>query len=119
MIAIEARADAATNSHPVCVLPVVAILIWAQRRARRSDDLKYATAAVAERQSLFDVVRTFFVDIDGLGLVLLAFAWCLILLPFSLEAGAEKGWKNRESARSDAESRVKVNSRDHHRPKPR
>jgi hypothetical protein len=34
--------------------------------------------------------------IDGFGLILLGFAFSLILLPFSLAAGADHGYKNRE-----------------------
>jgi len=34
--------------------------------------------------------------IDGFGLILLGFAFSLILLPFSLYAGADNQWKNRE-----------------------
>lgn len=34
---------------------------------------------------------------DAFGLLILTFAWCLMLLPFTLSAGADNGYKNRKS----------------------
>ncbi|KAN0063625.1 Siderophore transporter fer7 [Thecaphora frezii] len=94
---------------PVCVLPVVLILSYADRKAVRAGELSFASsrletrAAVeastikVQRASLAErgrLLLRLLDEMDLVGLVLLATAFALILLPFNLRGDAKGGWSN-------------------------
>lgn len=105
---------------PVALGPAITILIWLDRKASREglvnlassnaarraagvygheDDLKgprgaYDFEAAKDQEPWLQALKRYAVEIDAIGLILLGFGWSLLLLPFSLRAGAEGGWRN-------------------------
>ncbi|ORY68053.1 major facilitator superfamily domain-containing protein [Leucosporidium creatinivorum] len=87
---------------PVCTSPALYILFWADMKAQKLGAVSIASPAYAlneaaklqDKKSWSASLLETLVIIDGLGLVLLGFAWSLILLPFTLSASANGGWKN-------------------------
>lgn len=91
---------------PVTIAPVLFILFWADRKAAKVGTISIAASDMQAKQlaqgldakaRLWSWLKYYFRRIDAFGLILLGFAFSLILLPFSLYAQAENQWKNRES----------------------
>jgi hypothetical protein len=83
---------------PVVVAPALAILFWADLKARRMGigmAVPEVEAAKANRP-LSLKIKDALITLDAIGLLLLGFAWALILLPFTLSSTAKDGYKNRE-----------------------
>lgn len=87
---------------PACITPALFVLFWADIKAKRIGALSLASSSLARRAalkgeetgSLLSQWSHYFQVINGFGLVLFGTAWTLILLPFTLSAGARGGWKN-------------------------
>ena len=85
---------------PVALAPALMVLFWADIKAKRLGAVSIASPAYALDAELkhkksfgrrsFDAL----IFMDAPGLILLAFAWSLILLPFTLSASANGGWNN-------------------------
>ncbi|KAL2802179.1 hypothetical protein BJX63DRAFT_438118 [Aspergillus granulosus] len=94
---------------PVLVTPIIATLFYADHKAKQAGELSFASSHLEtrtaiesgtmqiQRQSLNSRLTTFrdlLTQIDIIGLLLLALAFALILLPFSLARDAQGGWSN-------------------------
>ncbi|TWU78519.1 hypothetical protein ED733_000767 [Metarhizium rileyi] len=105
---------------PAAVCPAIATLVYLDRKAKKSGTVNLASSGEAHRLekdtteqagdagttqvdtvtmataqgSWFEKFRRGLVEIDAFGLVLLAFGWTLLLLPFSLKTYAQNGWAN-------------------------
>lgn len=88
---------------PALVAPLCFLLWFAGRKARKMGELSinassYHARLVAgtetEKLSYFQLLWNFIIRADIAGLVILAFGFCLLLLPFSLYKGADGGWHN-------------------------
>ena len=88
---------------PVCVMPILYCLFWAEWEAKKSGKLSFAASSVAyqlglsgkqQEQSLWERIRQGASTIDAFGLLLLGFAFALLLSPPSLYATANGGWTN-------------------------
>ncbi|OAA43658.1 Major facilitator superfamily domain, general substrate transporter [Metarhizium rileyi] len=105
---------------PAAVCPAIATLVYLDRKAKKSGTVNLASSGEAHRLekdtteqagdagttqvdtvtmataqgSWFEKLRRGLVEIDAFGLVLLAFGWTLLLLPFSLKTYAQNGWAN-------------------------
>lgn len=107
-----------------CVMgPALMMIIWGERKARTlgpneggktdsaSDDIDIEAKESETPQSPVQTLTheeshaevkahwmtrlaNLFHELDAFGLLLLGFGWTLLLLPFSLQAGAEKGYRN-------------------------
>jgi hypothetical protein len=87
---------------PAVLSPSILILYFAQHRAAKQHVLTIAAAPAAQRRaktgiaepapSYWQQVRAFCVQIDFVGLWLLAAAFALILLPFTLYKKQDAGW---------------------------
>lgn len=82
---------------PVVVCPATYILILSQRQAHdlTTEDEK----VIYKRQFSFKrnwkkFILRLIIEADILGLLLIGFGFAILLLPFSLQSGAEGGWKN-------------------------
>jgi hypothetical protein len=88
-----------------CVVPTPGTPPEAYLWRPRLTALSVAGSTWAQRQHLegqkdsrtfLQMVLHYWSVIDGFGLILLATGFALLLLPFTLYSGAEKGWKNRK-----------------------
>ncbi|KKY16667.1 putative siderophore iron [Phaeomoniella chlamydospora] len=94
---------------PVLVSPIIVTLVYADRQAEKAGELSFAASRLetkraieagtmqAQRGSVRERFVTFcrlLDEIDLIGLLLLAMAFALILLPFSLASDADGGWSN-------------------------
>ena len=77
---------------PASFLPLGLSLLLNQRKARRLNLIK---PRLRRRRRVGDVVRRTWYDLDIFGLLLLSSAVTLILIPLTLAAKAENGWKNK------------------------
>ncbi|KAF1971433.1 MFS general substrate transporter [Bimuria novae-zelandiae CBS 107.79] len=72
-----------------CSLPAMSVMVFMYRKARQ--------AGLARRQrsgrNLFQSLAYYFVQFDITGILLLMFAFCLFMLPFTLVNYAPNGWK--------------------------
>jgi MFS family permease len=76
---------------PVAFLPLAFVLLRTQLRAKRAGKLPPSQFA---GQSPLQVARKLWFDLDFFGLLLLATAICLILIPLTLAGSAKSGWRN-------------------------
>jgi hypothetical protein len=74
-----------TRHQPIALSPVSSDI--AHRRQQGSDE---------PRKPFVRAAMEYLDKMDAFGLLLLTFAWCLMLLPFTLSASADNGYKNRE-----------------------
>lgn len=92
---------------PVCMAPAIFVLYWGQWRAKKLGALTIADQDYALRSqlepkagrtagSIWKTTIALFWEIDVFGLVLLAFALGCFLVPFSLAANADGGYRNRK-----------------------
>ncbi|ORY72385.1 major facilitator superfamily domain-containing protein [Leucosporidium creatinivorum] len=87
---------------PVTMAPSLFVLFWADIKAVKLGAVSLASPAFAldeatkkqEAKSFSRRAYDTFMYVDGFGLILLGFAWSLILLPFTLSASAVGGWSN-------------------------
>ncbi|KAK6904449.1 hypothetical protein I203_105262 [Kwoniella mangroviensis CBS 8507] len=89
---------------PACVLPVVVLLYWADHRAKKNGELRVAESPFERRwreehpgeakPNSFHHLVFWAGEVDAIGLLLLGFAWTLLLLPFSLAPKAKGKWTN-------------------------
>ncbi|KAM0752628.1 MFS general substrate transporter [Meredithblackwellia eburnea MCA 4105] len=87
---------------PALMCPALLVLFWGDYKAKKIGAVSLASSSYArreflkkeEKKSWIQMAFYYFKIIDGLGLILLGFAWSLILLPFTLSAGANGGWHN-------------------------
>lgn len=88
---------------PVLIAPICAVLHIADRKAAKagvlsinasSHQARLAAGVESERLSYFQLIWNFIIRADIFGLIILAFGFCLLLLPFSLQKGSQGGWKN-------------------------
>jgi hypothetical protein len=105
---------------PVCITPVLAMLFWADWKAQKLGrkyhtsrqiryswhplpDLSFASSDIAQRRvqgsdeprkPFIRAAMEYLDKMDAFGLLLLTFGWCLMLLPFTLSAGAKGGYNN-------------------------
>ncbi|WWC65484.1 uncharacterized protein I303_108102 [Kwoniella dejecticola CBS 10117] len=89
---------------PVCVLPVVILLYWADHRAKQNGELRIAESPFERRwreehpgeakPNLWHHLAYWSGEVDAIGLLLLGFAWTMLLLPFSLAPKAKGKWHN-------------------------
>lgn len=87
---------------PAVLAPSIIILYYAAHRAAKQHVLTIAAAPAAQRRakagvdepapSYWQQVRAFCVQIDCVGLWLLAASFALILLPFTLYKKQDDGW---------------------------
>jgi len=77
---------------PVSLLPLIATLLWAERKAKKMGIVQVASqpkASIGRRtMDLFD-------KMNFVGLALLGASVALILLPLTLSKNAKGGWHNR------------------------
>jgi len=80
---------------PVCVLPVVGTLLWAQHKAKKLEVLKPTKLESAIKTRPLQSLRLFFAEMDAIGLILVAASLSLLLLPLGLtnRTGSLDGWK--------------------------
>ena len=81
--------------------PALMVLFWADIKAKKLGVLSIAASSydgrvkdVEERLTWWQLARTWWVQIDAVGLILLGVGWAMVLLPFTLYKRAEGGWKN-------------------------
>ncbi|KAH3663976.1 hypothetical protein OGAPHI_004690 [Ogataea philodendri] len=74
---------------PVAVIPAILIIFWIEHRLDKDDDTTRKPLRVGIRD-----LHTALLEIDALGLLLIGFAFSLILLPCSLYTYASGGWSN-------------------------
>lgn len=86
-----------------CVVPIIAVLFWADWKAIKEGKLSVAAASIAYQTgllgentppTLFGKLRRAASIIDAFGLLLLAFCFALLLAPTTLSTTASNGWKN-------------------------
>ncbi|KAJ4376037.1 hypothetical protein N0V83_001317 [Neocucurbitaria cava] len=76
---------------PVCFIPLAVSLYMNQRRAKK---MGLDVPSPFRGHTAVQVVKNLWFDMDVFGLLLLATAISLILLPLTLAPGASGGWKN-------------------------
>lgn len=89
---------------PAFTIPLILVLYLAGRKAAKAGELSLNTssyagrvaAGQAEQKSYFALLKDFAIQADLAGLLLMAFGWSLILLPFGLRSSASGGFQNRE-----------------------
>ncbi|SJX61513.1 related to Siderophore iron transporter 3 [Sporisorium reilianum f. sp. reilianum] len=94
---------------PVCVAPIILVLTFADRKARKAGELSFASSRLemqrAQEQQTVQVRRDPLKErfaqlielcrqMDLVGLFLLALSFALILVPFSIYKDADKQWRN-------------------------
>ncbi|KAF7289055.1 MFS domain-containing protein [Mycena chlorophos] len=86
--------------YAICYIPalspIIIILLWAQRRAKKLGKLQNVEPVETEKVPLGIRVKKFLVEVDALGLFLLAATLALIFLPIVLAGGsyATTTWHN-------------------------
>lgn len=95
---------------PALVCPIIVTLFYADHQAKKAGELSFAAGRLetkraieagtmhAQRGTVRDQLASLgrlLDEIDMIGLLLLAMAFALILLPFSLAPDAQGGWANR------------------------
>lgn len=84
---------------PVCLLPAIIVMLWLDRKATKTGKIniascKYDVANDVADKNYKKLFKDGLIQIDAMGLVLLGFAFSLLLLPFSLYSTAEGKWHN-------------------------
>lgn len=89
---------------PVVMAPALVVLFYADIKAKRLLVVEgplpatpLGLTAKIESRSPWQILLTIWSAIDAFGLILLGFSWTLVLLPFTLSASANDGYKNRTS----------------------
>ncbi|KAK1925985.1 hypothetical protein DB88DRAFT_480303 [Papiliotrema laurentii] len=90
---------------PVCISPAVIVLLIGDRRAQKLGVVSLATSSLRQRQVLgeeavgptrtrWETIRYYWTRLNVLGLLLMGFAFGLLLAPVTLSSTAKNGWKN-------------------------
>lgn len=91
---------------PATLIPAIIIMFWLDHKATKEGKVPFGAEPFSERQreiaglgySPFKtkllLVKEALIEIDAFGLILLGFAFSLLLLPFSLYSYAENGFRN-------------------------
>ncbi|WVQ79992.1 hypothetical protein IAT38_002093 [Cryptococcus sp. DSM 104549] len=89
---------------PVTIAPALIILFWADSRAKKLGALSLASSTYArekilagqtvERRPWYQTVLHYARRLDVMGLLLLGFAFAMLLSPFTLSSTAQGGYKN-------------------------
>lgn len=82
---------------PVLLTPAIATLYYIQNKGKQMQLERQGPAAESgptDWRTHVQRIRIALIEIDMPGLILLGFAFALILLPFTLAKGASKGWAN-------------------------
>ncbi|KAJ9480405.1 Glutathione exchanger 2 [Pseudozyma hubeiensis] len=94
---------------PICVAPIILVLMYVDRRARQAGELSFASSRLetrrAQEQGTLEVRRDTLKqryanlvqlckEMDLVGLFLLALSFALILVPFSIYKDADNQWRN-------------------------
>jgi hypothetical protein len=87
---------------PIVMAPALMVLFWADIRAQRIGALSISASSYAgrtqgeEQQTYLQLWKSWWIQIDAFGLIILGFGLALILLPFTLYRRVEHEWNNRE-----------------------
>ncbi|WWD18029.1 hypothetical protein CI109_102476 [Kwoniella shandongensis] len=76
---------------PVALAPIIVSLIWAQTKAAKLQKIKYSRPPL--KQGWLFTIKEAALEMDLMGLVLVAASLALILLPLGLAPKAVRGWK--------------------------
>ncbi|KAJ7599324.1 drug:h+ antiporter [Mycena floridula] len=76
---------------PVSLSPLIITLLWAEQKVKK---LGLVPKKQPSTQTIFARIQKFGSDLDLIGLLLLGTSVALILLPLTLAATANHGWKN-------------------------
>lgn len=82
---------------PVALAPAILIMVWLDRRAQKEGKISFSDHRNHEDvvlQAWATRLRDLLIEIDAIGLILLGFAFSLLLLPFSLYEYAKGGLSN-------------------------
>ncbi|OCF31068.1 hypothetical protein I316_07339 [Kwoniella heveanensis BCC8398] len=85
---------------PILLTPAIVTLYYMQHKGKKlgmvtmADKNKEAPVRDADARTYYRLFRNALIEIDFPGLILLGFAFALILLPFTLRKSAAGGWKN-------------------------
>ncbi|SPO27553.1 related to Siderophore iron transporter 3 [Ustilago trichophora] len=94
---------------PVCVAPIILVLMYVDRKARQAGELSFASSRLetqrAQQEGTIQVRRDTLKqryanliqlckEMDFIGLLLLALSFALLLVPFSIYKDADKQWRN-------------------------
>lgn len=92
---------------PVALTPAIAVMAWLEHRANKKGEVPVGSGPIIEKKkselekehitgfkAYYQVLKGALIEIDAFGLVLLGFAFSLILLPCSLYTYASGGWNN-------------------------
>ncbi|WVO19791.1 uncharacterized protein IAS62_001081 [Cryptococcus decagattii] len=77
---------------PVALSPIIIALMWAQHKAAKQLKIRYSRPPI--KVGIWVTIREACLEMDFIGLVLIATSLALILLPLGLAPSASKGWKN-------------------------
>ena len=99
---------------PAIMAPGMAILFWADWKAKRMGIGEQSFAAsnyaartsTIERKGWVNNVVEMLKQVDAIGLLLLGASWSLLFLPFSLKSGAKGGYANRKFSLSLADRNI-------------
>jgi len=72
-----------------CSIPAMGVMLYMYHKARQSG---YAEKKRSGRTT-FESLKYYTIEFDIFGIILLMAAWCLFMLPFTLQAYAPNGWK--------------------------
>lgn len=91
---------------PVALTPAIMIMSWLERRANNGGQIPDGCNSLIQKKkglneysadgirNLWQIFKTAMIEIDAFGLILLGFAFSLILFPCSLYSYTEGGWNN-------------------------
>lgn len=91
---------------PVALTPAILLMSWLDRKANSNNEIPTGYDPIVKTQKQIEesqirgfkawskLIKAALIEIDALGLILLGFAFSLILLPCSLYSYADDGWKN-------------------------
>ncbi|KAM5350031.1 hypothetical protein ACJ41O_006536 [Fusarium nematophilum] len=72
-----------------CSIPAMGVMVYMFLKARKAGLIKKQRSD----RTVFQSIKYYFIQFDAIGILLIMFAFCLFLLPFSLVAYAPNGWK--------------------------
>lgn len=76
---------------PIIVTPLIVLLAWNQRKAKKQGLLPETTG---NRYPTWSTVKHFLIEVDAFGLLLLAAGMALFLLPFAIWTYQGDGWRS-------------------------
>ncbi|QHS72982.1 uncharacterized protein SPAR_F00100 [Saccharomyces paradoxus] len=91
---------------PVALTPAILVMSYLEHQANKTGDIPVGSDPLAKKKvevteshisgfkGYWELLKASLIEIDAFGLILLGFAFSLILLPCSLYSYAEGGWNN-------------------------